>query len=127
RRPLPTVWSPATLSGSSDTEHSASACWSRVPRGRRCQRNRCPTWVAPRRAPDMRCIRWVAARPGSFAPTGPFRSAASPSRAAGWRRSLGLGIVTLYDALRVDVVRGVDREGRWDVRLDFGRAFWPIL
>ncbi len=56
----------------------------------------------------------------------PFVAAAWAS-GTGWRRSLGLGIVTLYDALRVDVVRGVDREGRWDVRLDFGRAFWPIL
>lgn len=56
----------------------------------------------------------------------PFAAAAWAS-AGGWRRSVGLGIVTLYDAVRIDVARGVDRGGRWELRLDFGRTFWPIL
>jgi hypothetical protein len=56
----------------------------------------------------------------------PFAAAAWAS-AGGVRRSVGLGIVTLYDAVRIDVARGVDRGGRWELRLDFGRTFWPIL
>ncbi|MCC7195497.1 MAG: hypothetical protein IT356_08090 [Gemmatimonadaceae bacterium] len=56
----------------------------------------------------------------------PFAAAAYAS-ALGWRRSVGMGFVTLYDALRLDVVRGVDAGGRWELRLDFGRAFWPVL
>jgi len=44
-----------------------------------------------------------------------------------WYRTAGLGIVSLHDLLRLDVYRGVDRGGRWGVRLDFGKAFWPIL
>jgi hypothetical protein len=42
-------------------------------------------------------------------------------------RSVGLGIETAHDLLRVDVVKGVDRQGGWALYVDFGRAFWPIL
>lgn len=44
-----------------------------------------------------------------------------------WYRSLGLGIISFHDLLRLDVVKGLDRGGAWSVRLDFGRMFWPIL
>ncbi len=43
------------------------------------------------------------------------------------RRSAGIAVVSLFDALRIDVARGVDPGGRWMVRADFGRAWWPIL
>lgn len=44
-----------------------------------------------------------------------------------WHRSVGLGLISFYDLLRLDAVRGTDPSGRWALRLDFGRAFWPIL
>jgi hypothetical protein len=44
-----------------------------------------------------------------------------------WHRSAGLGLVTAHDLLRVDVARGLDRNGGWAVYADFGRVFWPIL
>lgn len=46
---------------------------------------------------------------------------------AGWRRFAGVGLITLYDALRIDVARGMDAGGAWALRVDFGRAFWPVL
>lgn len=59
----------------------------------------------------------------------PYAGIARTSAAtdADWHPSFGLGIVTLYDALRVDVARGAGTTGEWMVRVDFGRAFWPIL
>jgi hypothetical protein len=44
-----------------------------------------------------------------------------------WARSVGLGMLSLHGLLRLDVVRGVDPGGRWVFRMDFGKAFWPIL
>ena len=46
---------------------------------------------------------------------------------AGWFRSVGAGVVTLHDLLRIDVARGLDVGGRWTLYADFGRIFWPVL
>jgi hypothetical protein len=46
--------------------------------------------------------------------------------AAGWHESAGLGVITLWDALRFDVARGV-RDGKWTFAVDFSRDLWPIL
>ncbi len=53
-------------------------------------------------------------------------SRANQAIAAGWHPSAGLGIVTLFDLLRVDVARGL-RGGRWTFGVDFTRDFWRIL
>ena len=44
----------------------------------------------------------------------------------GWHESVGLGVLTLFDALRFDVARGL-RGGRWTFAVDFTRDFWRIL
>jgi hypothetical protein len=44
----------------------------------------------------------------------------------GWHPSVGLGIVTLFDLLRMDVARGT-RDGRWTFTVDVSRDFWRIL
>ncbi|HUR91490.1 MAG TPA: hypothetical protein VMY38_02335 [Gemmatimonadaceae bacterium] len=49
-----------------------------------------------------------------------------------WRRgnglypSVGLGALTVFDILRVDVARGL-RDGRWTIAIDLNRDFWPVL
>lgn len=49
-----------------------------------------------------------------------------------WRRgdglypSVGLGALTVFDILRVDVARGL-RDGRWTMAIDVNRDFWPVL
>jgi hypothetical protein len=45
---------------------------------------------------------------------------------AGWHESVGLGFLSLFDALRFDVARGL-RNGRWSFAVDFTRDFWRIL
>jgi hypothetical protein len=45
---------------------------------------------------------------------------------AGWHESVGLGVLTLFDALRFDFARGL-RDGRWTFAVDFTRDFWRIL
>ena len=45
---------------------------------------------------------------------------------SGWHESVGLGILTLFDAIRFDVARGL-RNGRWAFAVDFTRDFWRIL
>jgi len=45
---------------------------------------------------------------------------------AGWHPSAGLGILTLFDAIRLDVARGF-HDGRWSFAIDFTRDFWRIL
>jgi hypothetical protein len=45
---------------------------------------------------------------------------------AGWHESVGLGVLTLFDALRFDVGRGL-RGGRWTFAVDITRDFWRIL
>jgi hypothetical protein len=51
----------------------------------------------------------------------PFR----PSR-QGWYPSVGLGALTVFDVLRLDVARGL-RDGRWTFSVDIGRDFWSVL
>jgi hypothetical protein len=53
-------------------------------------------------------------------------SVPSGAEPAGWHESVGLGILSLFDALRFDVARGL-RNGRWTFAVDFSRDFWRIL
>jgi len=57
-----------------------------------------------------------------------WTGASLPSQAAtaGWHESAGFGVLTLFDALRLDVARGL-RGGRWTFAVDFTREFWRIL
>ncbi|HEX9083196.1 MAG TPA: hypothetical protein VF836_00545, partial [Gemmatimonadaceae bacterium] len=48
-----------------------------------------------------------------------------PSR-QGWYPAVGLGALTVFDVLRLDVARGL-REGRWTFSVDIGRDFWSVL
>ena len=48
-----------------------------------------------------------------------------PSR-QGWYPSVGLGALTVFDVLRLDVARGL-RVGRWTFSVDIGRDFWSVL
>jgi hypothetical protein len=45
---------------------------------------------------------------------------------AGWFPSVGIGALSIFDVLRVDVSRGL-RNGRWSFSFDVGRDFWGIL
>ena len=54
------------------------------------------------------------------------RSAAFKEARQGWYPSLGLGALTVFDVLRLDVARGL-RGGRWTFSLDIGRDFWSVL
>ncbi len=53
-------------------------------------------------------------------------SGASALASDGWHESAGLGVLTLFDALRFDVARGL-RNGKWFFGVDFARGFWRIL
>jgi hypothetical protein len=53
-------------------------------------------------------------------------SGASAPTSDGWHESAGLGVLTLFDALRFDVARGL-RNGKWFFGVDFARGFWRIL
>ncbi len=44
----------------------------------------------------------------------------------GWYPSVGLGALSFFDLLRVDVARGL-RDGRWTFSVDLSRDFWSIL
>jgi len=44
----------------------------------------------------------------------------------GWYPSVGLGALTLFEMLRLDVARGL-RDGRWTFSVDIGRDFWSVL
>jgi hypothetical protein len=44
----------------------------------------------------------------------------------GWYPSLGLGALTVFDVIRLDVARGL-RNGRWTFSIDVGRDFWSVL
>lgn len=44
----------------------------------------------------------------------------------GWKPSVGVGALTVFDLLRVDVAHGL-RRGRWTFNLDVSRTFWPVL
>ncbi|MDP9200429.1 MAG: hypothetical protein M3P26_00650 [Gemmatimonadota bacterium] len=63
----------------------------------------------------------------------PFATAVWIDRAApfkpprqGWYPSLGLGALTMFDVIRLDVARGL-RKGRWTFSVDIGRDFWSVL
>jgi hypothetical protein len=47
-------------------------------------------------------------------------------RLSGFYPSAGLGLITAFDLLRLDVSRGL-RHGRWVFSFDVSRAFWAIL
>jgi hypothetical protein len=44
----------------------------------------------------------------------------------GWYPSLGIGALTVFEVLRLDVARGL-RDGRWTFSVDVGRDFWSVL
>ena len=54
------------------------------------------------------------------------RSAPFKSARQGWYPALGLGALTVFDVLRLDVARGL-RDGRWTFSVDIGRVFWSVL
>lgn len=55
----------------------------------------------------------------------PYANAAWIDR-AGWRPSVGLGALTIFDLLRFDVARGL-RGGRWSFYMDVNKDFWGVL
>ena len=54
------------------------------------------------------------------------RSAPFKPARQGWYPSLGLGALTVFDVIRLDVARGL-RHGRWTFSVDIGRDFWSVL
>jgi hypothetical protein len=54
------------------------------------------------------------------------RPIAEMRQAGGWFPFVGVGAITFFDLLRVDVARGL-RGGRWAVYVDVTRDLWPIL
>jgi hypothetical protein len=54
------------------------------------------------------------------------RPGAAPAR-AGLYPAVGVGALTFFDLLRVDVARGVGRGGRWLLSVDAARDFWRVL
>ena len=44
----------------------------------------------------------------------------------GWHPSVGLGAISFFDIIRIDVARGL-RNGRWTFSIDAGRDLWSIL
>ena len=70
--------------------------------------------------------------PGSIT-LAPFATAVWVDRSApfkparqGWYPAIGLGALTVFDVLRLDVARGL-RDGRWTFSVDVGRDFWSVL
>jgi hypothetical protein len=47
-------------------------------------------------------------------------------RSAGWHPSVGIGALTIFDLLRLDVARGL-HDGRWTFSVDVSRDLWSIL
>ena len=47
-------------------------------------------------------------------------------RASGVYPSVGVGLLTFFDLLRLDVARGL-KNGRWSFYIDVNRAFWSVL
>jgi hypothetical protein len=54
------------------------------------------------------------------------RSAAFKTPRQGWYPALGLGALTVFDVIRLDVARGL-RNGRWTFSVDIGHDFWSVL
>ena len=44
----------------------------------------------------------------------------------GWHAAAGLGVLTFFDQLRIDVARGA-RDGRWTFSVDLSPGLWPIF
>jgi hypothetical protein len=44
----------------------------------------------------------------------------------GWKPSIGLGALTVFDLLRFDVARGL-QQGRWTFNVDVSHLFWSVL
>jgi hypothetical protein len=44
----------------------------------------------------------------------------------GWKPSVGVGALTIFELLRFDIARGL-RDGRWSFGFDVSRAFWGVL
>jgi hypothetical protein len=60
---------------------------------------------------------------GRPVPPRPGRAAAR----AGAYPSLGLGALSFFDLVRLDVARGLGRGGRWLFTVDVARDFWRVL
>ena len=54
------------------------------------------------------------------------RSAGFQAPRQGWYPALGLGALTVFDIIRLDVARGL-RGGKWTFSVDVGRDFWSVL
>jgi hypothetical protein len=54
------------------------------------------------------------------------RSAPFKATRQGWYPALGVGALTVFDVIRLDVARGL-RDGRWTFSVDIGRDFWSVL
>ncbi|NUQ21272.1 MAG: hypothetical protein HOQ09_09965 [Gemmatimonadaceae bacterium] len=54
------------------------------------------------------------------------RPIASPSGRGGIYPSVGVGVLSPFEFLRVDVARGL-RDGRWTFSVDVAREFWSVL
>ncbi|HEY6088339.1 MAG TPA: hypothetical protein VD771_00990 [Gemmatimonadaceae bacterium] len=70
--------------------------------------------------------------PGSIT-LAPFATAVWIDRSApftrtrqGWYPAIGLGALSVFEVLRLDVARGL-RKGRWTFSVDVGRDFWSVL
>ena len=50
----------------------------------------------------------------------------APGRPAGWFPAAGVGVLTAFDLLRLDIARGL-RGGRWIIGVDLSHALWRIL
>ncbi|HET9776285.1 MAG TPA: hypothetical protein VFP77_06935, partial [Gemmatimonadaceae bacterium] len=49
-----------------------------------------------------------------------------PTKTNGFYPAAGMGLLTFFDLLRLDVARGL-RDGRWMFNIDVSRDFWSIL
>jgi hemolysin activation/secretion protein len=54
------------------------------------------------------------------------RSAPFKPARQGWYPAIGLGALTVFEVLRLDVARGL-RDGRWTFSVEVGRDFWSVL
>ena len=88
-------------------------------------------WRFPVPFPAIRLGRFgTAPRTATLAPFIHGAYAARPvdirGSVGGWRPSAGIGALTLFDILRLDVARGL-RDGRWRFSLDVSRDFWRVM
>jgi hypothetical protein len=88
-------------------------------------------WQMPVPFPSLPLGRWGSTP--TRATLVPFAGVAYANRLApfrlhdkGWFPSVGVGLVTLFDLLRIDVARGL-RGGRWTLQIDVTRDFWSVL